>query len=71
MNAQEIKEMIEYFDAKKLDIHIELTNGRFYNGRFVEWDTETVMVFNDRVVGLIHIFINQIDVLEEYRVVVK
>jgi hypothetical protein len=67
MNEQEIKEMITFYDGKETILHIKLSNGRFYNGIFVEWETPQVMVLDDRVLGMIHIFLSQIVSIEEYK----
>jgi len=67
MNEQEIKEMITFYDGKETTLHIKLSNGRFYNGIFVEWETPQVMVLDDRVLGMIHVFLSQIVSIEEYK----
>lgn len=68
MERNETKEMIDFYLEKELTVHIKLASGKFYNGQIVEWETDSVIVFNDRVLGLIHIFISQINVIEEYEV---
>ena len=67
MNEQEIKKMITFYDGKETTLHIKLSNGRFYNGIFVEWETPQVMVLDDRVLGMIHVFLSQIVSIEEYK----
>lgn len=68
MERNEKNEMINFYKKKELQIHILLNTGKFYNGYVVEWDTPTVIIFKDRVLGLIHIFISQIEKIEEYEV---
>lgn len=67
MTGDEIKEMINFYLGKDIMIHINLSTGKFYNGLIINWEDDSVIVFNDRVLGSIRIFISQIVELEEFR----
>lgn len=59
--------MIDYYLNKGTQIHIKINSGKFFNGYVVEKENDSVVIFKDRVLGLIHLFISQIDEIEEYR----
>ena len=66
-DTNEMNEKLEFFRTREIKVHLELNNGRFYNGMIVEFETENVVVFNDRVCGMLHIFLTDIKLIEEFR----
>ena len=66
MNGLIIKELVRFYDGSNKLIHLKLINGKFYNGFFVEWENEKTFIFEDRVLGLIHILAEHVEVLEEF-----
>lgn len=64
---------LDYFLEKKILVHVQLKDKRFFNGYVVERDSidaaynDTVYILEDRIVGLVHIFVSEIAKLEEYR----
>lgn len=46
-------------------IHIDISR-RFYNGKVLEILDDEVVKFDDRKLGVIHIFINDIKKIDEY-----
>ena len=67
MIRDEIKEMINFYIEKGICVHLNLSTGKFYNGKVIGWENESVIIFDDRVLGQIHIFVSQIRNLEEYK----
>lgn len=58
-----IKKQVEYFYENKLLVHIEKTNGRFYNGYIIEFAGDLI-ILDDRVLGAIPIYFIEIEVIE-------
>jgi len=52
---------------EKVMVHVKRQDLKFFNGYFVEEKTKGVYIFNDRVLGLIHIFLSDIFEVNEYR----
>lgn len=67
---QEKKAIIEkldfYFD-KRIRVHIKLLSGKFRNGLIIEKESENVYVMREDVLGLIHIFVSEVNYVEEYK----
>ncbi len=67
-NLKRIKEKVIFFMNEKVMVHVKRQDLKFFNGYFVEEKTKGVYIFNDRVLGLIHIFLSDIFEVNEYRV---
>ena len=62
-----MKDKAEFYLAEKIKVHINKTNKTFLNGYFVEKKNDSVFIFKDNKLGLIHLFLAEIYDIEEYQ----
>ncbi len=55
---------ISYFKERKLSVHIEKNNGRFYNGIILEFRGD-MLILDDEKLGAIPIYLIEIKFLEK------
>ena len=58
--------LLDFYLQKKMKIHIELVNGRFYNGLVDEISNDRI-IFNDSSLGQMPVYFSQIKIVEKYR----
>ena len=56
--------LISYFKENKICVHIEKTNGRFYNGSILELEGD-MLILNDEKLGAIPIYLIEINFIEK------
>jgi sRNA-binding regulator protein Hfq len=62
----EIKRLtFEFFKKENAKVHIELNNGRFYNGKVLEVAGDMI-IFDDSILGAMPIYFHLISVVEKY-----
>lgn len=62
-----IKKKISFFKQNNIRVHIKKKDGMFYNGIIIKEPDKGIYEFEDRKLGLIYIFLGEIEKLEEYR----
>jgi hypothetical protein len=69
MEMDDMNEMYEkkanYFYNQKKFIHVELKNGKFYNGEIIDVSSDFFNL-HDRIVGEIPIFYSEINIFEPF-----
>lgn len=67
MNDDEeiIKKKIKIYSNDSKAIHLELDNGKFYNGFVMEYGADFI-ILQDNKIGEVICFISEIDVVEPY-----
>ena len=66
MKCDEMIEALEFYFNKRITIHIDTTDGSFYNGLIIEF-SDKMIVLNDRVLGEVAIAISDIKLLERFK----
>lgn len=61
-----IRQKCEFFLEKKTTIHIQKTNGQFYNGLILEINNDFIILL-DKKVGEVPIYFSEITKLEPYK----
>jgi hypothetical protein len=62
-----LKEKLDFYTNKKIMIHIELKNKRFLNAHIIKKENDNVYLIDERVIGNLHLFVNDIYSVSEYR----
>jgi len=66
MTNDKTKEKIQYFLDNKIELHINLTDGTFYNA-FVIRISEKYFEVNDRKLGIVPVFWDELSAFEPCR----
>lgn len=66
VEINETKRRVELFFKKKINIHIDTFDKRFYNGLIIEIGTDFLLM-QERVLGQTFILFSQIETIEPYR----
>ena len=66
MTREEMITKLDFYHEKKIAIHIDCLNGKYYNGLIIEIG-DKLLVLLDRVVGEMPIPLSEIDNVEKYR----
>jgi len=66
MEKKEITQQLEFYKKENMKIHIELNNGRFYNGFILEIAGD-MLIFDDSSLGAIPIYFLQVTIVEKYK----
>jgi len=66
MIMNEMKQKAKFFFEHKTTIHIDTSNGSFYNGLIIEL-SDSLLIIHDRIVGETPILISEIKILEKFR----
>ncbi len=61
---EEMKRLISYFKDNKIVVHIEKTNGRFYNGSILEFEGD-MLILDDEKLGAMPIYLIEIKFVEK------
>ena len=67
MNEDKMKERIQFFLENKVKVHIELFDRTFFNGIFIKPAGEGVWILNEVKLGETFIFLDDIEILEQFR----
>ena len=67
MNEDKMKERIRFFLENKVKVHIELLDRTFFNGVFIKQSEENVWILNEVKLGEVFIFLEDIEILEQFR----
>ena len=63
----EIKEKINYFLSKGIEVHVKKKNGKFYNGQFLMNLGDDVYSFMDRMLGKVEVFVSEVEDIVRYK----
>ena len=66
VELNETKRRLELFFKNKIQIHIDTTDGRYYNGLILEIGSDFILL-HERVVGNTFVLFSQIETLEPYK----
>jgi len=66
-NELRIKGKMNFFFEEKVRVHVERVDRQFWNGTIVGKKSDSVFLFNDDKLGVMHLFIYDIYDVEEYR----
>lgn len=61
---EELTRQISYFKEKKIAVHIEKNNSRFYNGMILEFEGD-MLILDDEKLGAIPIYLIEIKFIEK------
>lgn len=62
-----IQEKLDFYNSKKVKVHIKKFDGEFLNGILVEKESDRVWIIQENKFGLMHIFVPEISNIEEYK----
>ena len=71
MNEEQKKERIKFFLENKVKIHLELSDKTFFNGILLKQLKEKVWILDEIKIGETFIFLDDIEVIEQFREVQK
>lgn len=66
VDTTELKRRIELFFEKKINVHIDTFDGKYYNGLILELGSDFIFM-QERVLGNTFILFSQIETLEPYK----
>jgi hypothetical protein len=68
-NDMMMKEKLDFYMNKKIMVHLELKDKQFLNARIIEVDKDNsnVYIINERVFGLMHIFVGEVWRVTEFQ----
>lgn len=67
MNEQDaIRQKVDFFFRKKVEVHISKRNGRFYNGIILEYQGD-LLILDDEVLGAVQVYLIEILDIEKRR----
>lgn len=61
----ELNEMIEFYQQEKIQIHIELFSGKYYNGLIIE-NSKNHIIILDRKIGKVYIAFSEVKIIEKF-----
>ena len=67
MTSNEMIKRANFFFERKITIHINCTNGQFYNGLIIEIVGEEYILINDRMLGETPVYFSEIKTLERFK----
>lgn len=61
-----IMKKLDFYLEKKVMVHIGLVNKKFYNARIVEKESDDVYIVNERFLGLMHLWVDEVFSVSEF-----
>ena len=65
-NENDLRMKLDFYLKEKIMVHVELNNKKFLNARIIEKKSENIYIINERVFGIMHLFISDIYSLSEF-----
>ena len=62
-----IKMKLDFFLGKNIEVHVKRNDRKFWNGYIIEKPNNYVYVFKERKLGLVHLFVSDIYLIEEIK----
>ena len=66
-NTLRIKGKLNYFLEKQLTVHVKRFDKKFWRGLIIERENEDIFVMKDDMLGIVHLFVQDVYDVEEYR----
>lgn len=66
-NEQTIKDKIDFYKGKSIELHINKKDKEWFNCYIVEEEYSGVYIIKERKLGLIHLFLSEIYSIEEVK----
>jgi len=65
-DSEVIQKKVDFFMQSKVKVHIDLNDGTFLNGHILKKSREGIYWLNERKLGNIFLFVNDIKTIREY-----
>jgi len=66
-NELRIKGKLNYFLDSKAQVHVKRFDKKFWRGLIIERKSDDVFVMKEKILGIVHLFVQDVYDVEEYR----